>query len=148
MPLVFAGWTLFVWGGRLRNLAQEPGPIGDASRWSLVGSVAFTLLGLALVAATVLVARSGRGRGRAPSSIRPVLAPLVVLTIVIWLLRGVDIAIGDHSVGFIVVHLVLAVVSIALAVASWRAVGPRAVGDSEGAGPGSGRLPSKRWVSL
>ncbi|MGB5760033.1 MAG: hypothetical protein WBM50_24175, partial [Acidimicrobiales bacterium] len=41
----FGGWTLFVWGGRLRNLWIEPGGLGAAGRWSLLGAVGFTALG-------------------------------------------------------------------------------------------------------
>lgn len=147
--LVFGGWTLFVWVGRLRNLAAEPGSVFDASRWSLIGSVAFTVLGVAVVVAAVLV-WAGRGRasgGRAAlgrTALGPAIAALAVLTIGIWALRAVDIAIGDHSIGFIAVHLVLAVVSIGLAVAAMLAV-RRARASAE---TGDGRLPSKRWVSL
>ena len=52
------------------------------------------------------------------------LAVLVLagITTVVWAVRGVQIALADHSVGFIVVHTVLALVSIGLAVVAWRAV--------------------------
>ena len=40
----------------------------------------------------------------------------------VWAVRAVDIALGDHSAGFIAVHLLLAAVSGALAAAAWRAV--------------------------
>ncbi len=137
--LVFGGWTLFVWVGRLRNLAAEPGSILEASRWSLIGSVAFTVLGVAVVAAAVL-AFTGISR----LALGPAVAALGLLTIGVWALRAVDIAIGDHSIGFIAVHLVLALVSIGLAVAAVVGVG-RAGASAE---TGDGRLPSKRWVSL
>lgn len=143
LPLVFAGWTLFVWVGRIRNLAQEPGPIGEASRWSLVGSIAFTALGLLLLAAL------GAARVRPGSlPLRPIVGALAVLTTGVWVVRAVDIALGDHTAGFIAVHLVLAVVSIGLAAASWLALRPTDPGGSEGGGATPGRLPSKRWVSL
>ncbi len=110
---LFAGWTLFVWGGRLRNLWQEPGPLADVSRWSLAGSIIFSVLGLVVLG---LWLAGGRG------PLRAVVAVLAAFTTVIWLIRAVDIAIGDHSVPFIVVHVVLAVVSIALAVLAMRSV--------------------------
>jgi hypothetical protein len=141
--VLFAGWTLFVWVGRIRNLAQEPGPIAEASRWSLLGSVAFTVLGLLLLA-TSASARLGSGRG----PLRPVVAALGALTTGVWVVRALDIALGDHSIGFVVVHLVLAVVSIGLAVASWLALRPSTTAGIGGGGPSDGRLPSKRWVSL
>jgi len=137
--LVFGGWTLFVWVGRLRNLAAEPGSVLDASRWSFIGSLAFTVLGVAVVGAAIL-ALAGISR----LALGPVVLALAVLTIGVWALRAVDIAIGDHSIGFIAVHLVLAVLSIGLAVAAL--VGVRRAGAS--AETGDGRLPSKRWVSL
>lgn len=118
-PLALAGWTLFVWIGRIRNLAQEPGPIGEAGRWSLVGSIVFTVLGLVLVLA-IVAARFGP----VPVPIRSVVGALGVLTTGVWVVRAVEIALDDHPAGFIAVHLVLAVVSIGLAAAAWRAVAP------------------------
>ncbi len=115
VPL-FAGWTLFVWGGRLRNLAADPGGFGEASRWSLWGSVAFVALAL-----LVLVARFTPVR----AVLRPVLACLVLFTTGVWLVRAVDITLGDHSIGFIAVHVVLAVVSIGLGFLAWRATPAR-----------------------
>lgn len=110
VPL-FIGWTLFVWGGRLRNLAADPGGFSEASQWSLWGSVAFVFLAVANVIALLV---------RSSKLSRVVLAALVGLTVGVWLLRAVDIALGDHSIGFIVVHVVLAVVSIGLGVLAWR----------------------------
>ncbi len=142
--LVFGGWTLFVWVGRLRNLLAEPGSVFDASRWSLVGSVAFSVLGAVVVIAGLL-AVADRGLASVGRSILgPAVVGLAALTIGVWVLRAVDIAIGDHSIGFIAVHLVLAAVSIGLAVAA--VTGIRRAGAS--AETGDGRLPSKRWVSL
>lgn len=143
VTLLFAAWTLFVWVGRLRNLMAEPGSVLDANRWSLAGSVAFTVLG-AIVAVAALAHWSGRSRRPLVSAV----AALAGLTIGVWLLRALDIATGDHSVGFIAVHLVLAVVSIGLAVAAVASL--RTPGDGSGhrADATEGRLPSKRWVSL
>ena len=107
-PLVLVAWTLFVWGGRLRNLVRgdEDAPV------SFVLAVVFCLLAVI----TLVTAFVGRGRHR--------LAVLVLagITTVVWAVRGVQIALADHSVGFIVVHTVLALVSIGLAVVAWRAV--------------------------
>ncbi len=127
--LVFGLWTLFVWGGRLRNLWLDPGGFAEASRWSLVGSIVFTLLGLAVVAvwlANRLGSASNSSSG--PGILRLVLWPLAGLTTVVWLLRAADISLGDHSIGFIVVHLVLAVVSVGLAVISVAALTRATVG--------------------
>lgn len=110
VPL-FIGWTLFVWGGRLQNLAADPGGFAEASQWSLWGSVAF----VSLAVVNVITPLAGSVR-----LARLALAALAALTIGVWLVRAVDIALGDHSVGFIVVHVVLAMVSIGLAVLAWR----------------------------
>ena len=125
LPIGFALWTLFVWGGRLRNLWQEPGPLADVSRWSLAGAIAFSAGGL-LVLLTSLVRRPGIVRQAAVGA-------LAGLTAVVWAIRAVDIAVGDHSIGFIVVHLVLAVVSVALAaLAVWAVTGARQLGTNSG----------------
>jgi len=127
IPLLFGLWTLFVWGGRLRNLNTDPGGFAEASRWSLVGSVLFTILGLAVVGAAIL--RRVRAGSRMTSvAASTALTALAALTVTVWVVRAVDIAIGDHSVGFIAVHVVLAVVSIGLAILSVRAVRPGLAG--------------------
>ncbi len=131
----FGGWTLFVWGGRLRNLWIEPGGLGAAGRWSLLGAVGFTALGGAVVGSWVCarLRRSPRlGRfapldrltsavGSAGARRLTVLA-LAALTVAVWSIRAVEIATDDHPVGFIAVHVVLAVVSIGLAVLAARRV--------------------------
>lgn len=48
---------------------------------------------------------------------------LAVWTTGVWIVRAGDIVLGgDHEVGFVVVHVVLAVVSIALATLAARSV--------------------------
>lgn len=120
VPL-FAFWTLFVWGGRFRNLAADPGGLSEASRWSLAGAVIFPLLALAVLC--LLVVGSGPRIGLTRNPVRPLMPParalvivLAGLTAAVWLVRAAAIAVADHSVGFVVVHLVLAAVSIGLAV--------------------------------
>jgi len=126
-PLLLALWTLFVWVGRMRNLVQEPGPLLDAGRWSLAASVLFTVLGL-----TLLAGLAARGLGSDGSPLARASAAVTValagLSVVVWLVRGVDIALGDHSAAFVAVHLVLAAVSISLAGLAVLAVRARAAG--------------------
>lgn len=86
-------WTFFIWGVRIKN--------ADGS----IGAIALSLLliGLAVI---VLATRS--------NGFAVVL--LAGITIVVWLLRIVDIALlSDHPAGFKVVHVVLGLVSIVLA---------------------------------
>lgn len=105
-----AGWTVFVWGTRVRNIARDGG-----STVSLLTSLA--LVALAVVVAVSLV-RGGRPRAAVPA--------LAAATIVAWALRTPGILVADHAVGFKVVHTVLALVSVALAVAALRADRTRA----------------------
>jgi hypothetical protein len=44
---------------------------------------------------------------------------LAAWTVVVWVVRAIGIATGDHEAAFIAVHLVLATVSIALSAAAW-----------------------------
>lgn len=94
---------VFVWTTRLRNAAGEVWP---------------TLLSmLCLAGAAALVVAAVRG-GRWTRAV----APIVTAHGLIWAVRGVQIAGGDHSAAFIAVHLVLAVISIVLSVALVRAM--------------------------
>lgn len=106
-PVLLALWTLFVWGGRLRNLVAADGGLSVASRWSLAGSVVF--VGLAGLVLAVLVLR------REPVVAKTSIVALGVFTIGVWIVRGVGIAIADHSSQFIAVHIGLALISITLA---------------------------------
>jgi hypothetical protein len=68
----------------------------------------------------VLVVRRQGG----PAVLVPALViPLAAMTFGTWLVRGFDIAAGDHDLGFIAVHLVLAAVSMTLAGLSVVVVG-------------------------
>lgn len=120
VPAVFAAWTLFVWVGRFRNLRADPEPTG---RWTAVGVAAFVILGAVLAASLV----RGRLTGNWRRDAGPAVAALAALTTVVWLIRAIEISFDDHPAGFIAVHVVLAVVSIALAAGSvlaWRSPAP------------------------
>ena len=100
---VFAAWTVFVWGTRIRNILAD-----DGLSPGLVVAVGLTVLGV-LVA--VWAAR-GRPSWAVPAA--------VVATHVVWAVRVPQIALNDHSAAFVAVHLVLAVVSVGLALATAR----------------------------
>ena len=98
IPAALALWSLFVWGVRIRNAEGDLGPT--------LLAVSFVLLAVA-----VLATRGER---------LPTLA-LAGWTIAVWVVRAVDIALlSDHEVSFVVVHTVLAAVSIALGVLALR----------------------------
>jgi hypothetical protein len=128
-------WTLFVWGGRIRNVLSDADAEG-AQRWgTLALSVSF--VALALVTAVLFVRRvrsagaenggvrhGAAGHRGAVAASRVALQALAGWTTVVWILRAGDIALaGDHAVGFVVVHVALAAVSIALA--AWAVLADR-----------------------
>lgn len=114
-PLILAAWTLLVWTTRIRN-------IWDDETLSLAGQVGRTALALAFTGfavATILGWWRAR-RGATPGWLAPTVAGFAVWTIGVWVVRGVQIALADHSIRFVVVHLVLAAASIGLAGAALR----------------------------
>jgi hypothetical protein len=90
---VFVAWTVFVWAGRIRN----------------GGSV---LLAASFLALAVL-ALWRRGRW---------VSALALWTVGVWVVRTPIILLRDYSVGFKVVHTVLATISIVLAISAERHV--------------------------
>ena len=116
LPVVaLVAWTLFVWVGRLRNIALDD----ELSGWSMLWRLGLASAFVAAAGATVvaLVAR--------PSAVAATARLLAVFGIVVWVIRGTDIALGDHSAAFIAVHTVLAVVTITLGVLVLRRPGVR-----------------------
>jgi hypothetical protein len=97
-------WTLFVWGTRIANILTDGGGTG-----ALVVVVVLTVLGLA--AATSLAG------ARLPWAV-PALA---LATLAVWAVRVPLLLASDHEASFVVVHLVLAAVSVALAAGALRA---------------------------
>ncbi len=109
-------WTLFVWIGRVRNIIDDETLFGWSRNWRLGFATSFIALavgvgGLAIRQLTVEAANPWLAN---------LVAILAVYGIVVWLIRGADIVLGDHSVGFKVVHAVLAVVSIGLGALNLR----------------------------
>ena len=109
---LLAGWTLFVWLTRVRNVVGDD-DLGTGER--LAGlALSASSLALAVVVLVALVAR--------PAWLGPAVRTLAAWTVVVWIVRGASIALGDHPAGFVVVHLALGVVSVGLAVAAVRAL--------------------------
>lgn len=95
-----------MWVGRLRNIAADDTLDGWGLAWRTV--LAATFVGLALALTYALLRRS--------SATRYAALALAGFGIAVWAVRGIDIVLGDHSVGFIAVHMVLALVTIVLGV--------------------------------
>jgi hypothetical protein len=109
-------WTLFVWGTRIVNILTDGGGAG-----ALVVALALTALGLAAAASLAGV--------RLPWAV-PALA---VTTIAVWVVRVPLVLAHHHQAGFVVVHLVLAAVSVALAAGALRSMPVRRLSRSSAA---------------
>ena len=109
-PLALVLWTLVVWGSRLRLLFGDP---DETTATRTVGAIT----ALVFVAAALAV---GAALLRSAARWNQVLVLFAAAGSIYWLVRMVLILGRDHSVGFKVVHAVLATVSIGLAIMAWR----------------------------
>lgn len=116
---VLAGWTLFNWTTRIRNVLGDDELAGFDRAWRLGVSVAFVAVALLVIA--TLIAR----RHTAAAHVSRALA---VAGILWWPVRAIGTLLADFSVAFKVVHTVLAVVTVTLGVLVLRA---RAGNDAE-----------------
>ena len=133
-PLILlAGWTLFVWVGRIRNILADESLTGAAFAIRMGTAVVFTAAGAVLAVALAWYIRT-----RHPFALPLITWIGVGLSVVgalFWAVRGTTIAFGDYDLGFKVVHSVLAVVTIAIGilVVKWATlVGNRLVADDHG----------------
>lgn len=111
----FGGVTLLVWSTRIRNLyAPDNTVTGAAKAATLAMSVAMLAIGLVVAGLAV--------RPTAEAVQRRIIGVAAVVTTGVWVVRGASIALGDRGAAFIAVHLVLALVSIALSGWIWWAV--------------------------
>ncbi len=118
-------WTLFVWIGRIRNAVTDPALSGSDRIGPLVLSGIFVLG--ALVLGALLYRDRAMNSATSARMLRNAVRAFAGYTVVIWVVRAGDIAFGgDHEAAFVVVHTVLAAVSIALAVVAVLSVERRA----------------------
>jgi len=103
--LVNAAWMTFVWATRINNA------VGDATLSRSGAVLAYSLSAVGIASAAVLVVAAWKGVAVGA------VVPLAAVQIVVWVVRGATIAFGSRAVGFKVVHVVLAVISVSLA--SW-----------------------------
>jgi hypothetical protein len=113
---VFVAWSGFVWVNRITN-AWAP----DSDE-STVAKVISTVTAVALlVGAGAAVAILVRARARSLEAVEGLLLRLFAgATIAVWTVRIPLILVAEHGVGFKVVHTLLALLSVVLAVATWR----------------------------
>lgn len=111
---MFLAWTAFVWLGRVRNAFGDPDLAPGERTGPLLLAASFMVPSVVVLVGLVRSVRAGHPlEPWASTSLRA----LVVWTAALWVVRATDIAVGgDHEPGFVVVHLMLALVSIALGV--------------------------------
>ncbi len=135
LDAAFGAWSLLVWGTRIDNIWSDAG-LGTGAQ---VGRTALALS--FVVPAVVLLAWTWRcRRSGLPPRTRYLLGPFAGWTVGVWVVRATSIVLADHGAAFKVVHTALAAVSIALAVAAWRAL--RARGGGAHAAPPAQPVPT------
>lgn len=112
----FAVLTLAIWTTRIPLAwTNDEDTVAEKLVWS-------TPITLFVLAAAALLVLQARGDGTSPTAAR-LTRIFAAGTIGYWAIRLVMIVAGDWSVGFKVVHAVLAVASSAAAALAWRSVG-------------------------
>lgn len=118
--VAFGAWSVFVWSTRIVNIWRDLLLTTDERVWLSVMALVFVVLGIATLVIGVGLRRWPPTRGDLIT-----VGMLGGWTVGIWVTRTFDIVVGgDHAIPFVVVHVVLAVVSIALAGLSWRELAP------------------------
>jgi hypothetical protein len=107
--LVF--WSLGVWGWRVRNVLTDE-LVGFELAWRLGLAAAFVLLALWALRSAMVLWRDGASDWWC--CVSGAVLSLAVLNLVVWPVRASQIAIGEWSTGFKVVHTLLAAVSVVL----------------------------------
>lgn len=117
-------WTAFLWVTRIKNAVGDDTISSGGRAIAIVTSLVF------LLAAAVVVVRTWRaaaGWGRLASA-------FAVVSIGYWVVRAVTIVVRDHPLGFTVVHVALALVTVGLSLLVLRATqrpGSRRAGSSQ-----------------
>jgi hypothetical protein len=108
--------TLLIWGNRIWLAWTDP---DDSVARKLLWSVPITLF---VVAAVVLAVAMVAGVDRRSRAFVGGVVAFAGGTVAFWAVRAPMITLADHGAAFKVVHAVLAVASVAAAVAAWRSV--------------------------
>ncbi len=105
--LVLAAWTILLWSTRVRNALDDATLVGWSRTWQVGVSVLFLVVAAVLAGLSLL----------RPSGARRVGVVLAVAGSIWWAIRGVGIVVGDHEPAFTIVHVILAIGTIAIS--SW-----------------------------
>jgi hypothetical protein len=110
--VLFVPWTLYVWVTRIVNALGD-----DGADKTFAVALSLSVLVPAVAVGVVLV----QARHRRLTGIEGRLWQAAAgWTGLVWLARGVEISLSDHTAAFKVVHVVIGIVSIGLAVATVR----------------------------
>lgn len=118
--------TLLIWTTRIRNIWTDD----ELTTSGQVGRTALALAFTAFAVGGLWLWWGGRRRATAPAWAPGFVRAFAAWTAAVWAVRGVQIALADHAAGFVVVHTVLALGSIALAVWADRVAHADGAGDA------------------
>jgi hypothetical protein len=107
-PIALAVWTILIWTFRSGTIIAD----GDAHILDRLDVACFTLFAVATIVCVT----------RRRALLRPVVGAFAAWTVFTWVTGAWFLLTDDHSGPFVVIHLVIAVVSIGLAVIAWRQV--------------------------
>ncbi len=107
---IVIAWTLFMWTTRTRLIFTED----NLSAADIVLRIAPVFLFVALALVLLYSVRTGR------PGLAPTVTAIAAWTTIYWLVRVTLISFHDHPIGFKIVHVVLAVISIGTAAWAWR----------------------------
>ena len=113
---VLCAVTLFIWLNRIWLNWTNPDVDLPAKLALSIPITAFVLASFVVLIAMV------RGVDRGADWFRGLVRLFAAGTVVFWAVRLPMILLNDHPAGFLIVHSVLAVVSVAAAVAAWRSL--------------------------
>jgi exosortase/archaeosortase len=107
--IVFGSFLVLVWATRIRNALGDDQASTGRIAFSVTVACLFTIGGLAILLTAL----------RRSSHLDTVVRAVAAVTVVYWPIRVVQIALADHSAGFVAVHAVLGALSVALALWAW-----------------------------
>jgi hypothetical protein len=119
---VLCAVTLFIWLNRIWLSWTDPDVDLPAKLALSIPITAFVVVAFVVLIAMV------RGVDRDARWFRDLVRLFAAGTVVFWAVRLPMILLNDHPAGFLVVHAVLAVASVAAAVTAWRSLDRPAVG--------------------
>lgn len=115
LVLVFGSWNALVWLGRVRNIVSDDGLSGGSKALWMVPALVFGVGGAVAVGAWWKAGTSAQAPRWALA-----VAAVATASLLYWPIRTMAMLFASHGAAFVLVHLVLAVVSMLLAGAVLR----------------------------